>query len=223
MASMDPKILAAVFASIAALAVGSGGGSMDGIQNFTDGDIMSGISLPSSDILDKLREKPEPTENVTVTATMSSNKSSIKLESGELSVSNFERLSSGDRKLDSDHELSFRTYKGTVILQEPNSTLIRGSSQGFTSGGVNLSQKFKMGFETDAEEIAASGIERKKITIKDVDVEMVSGDGTEISRKDTNLNINSFSGIVRLNPAGGEIVLEGRVDRLEAGGTVFKG
>jgi hypothetical protein len=154
---------------------------------------------------------------------MSSNKSSIKLEVGELSLSNFERLSSGDRKLDSDQEVSFRTYKGTVILQESNSTLIRGSSQGFTSGGVNLSQKFKMGFETDAEEITASGIERKKITIKDVDVEMASEDGTEISRKDTNLNINSFSGIVRLNPVDGEMVLEGRVDRLEAGGTVFKG
>jgi hypothetical protein len=220
---MDPKILAAVFASIAALAVGSGGGSIDGIQNFTDGDIMSGISLPSSDILDKLREKPEPTENVTVTATMSSNKSSIKLEAGELSVSNFERLSSGERKLESDHKISFKDYTGTVVLRESNNTEIKGGSQGFNSGGVNLSQRFKMGFKTDAENIVASGIKRKKIKVKDVDVQMVSADGTEISRTDTNLNINSFSGIVRLNPVSGEIVIEGRVDRLEAGGTVFKG
>ena len=222
---MDPKILAAVFASIAALTV-SGSGSVDDLQNFDPGNFLDGVGDLPIDIgglVGQITERPEPENRVTVTATLNSDQASLSTENAVLEVEAFERLKSDSRVIESDQRISFRDFSGKVLLSKNSSTGLEGQSSGFSSSGVNVTEKMDIKFDTNASRILLSDVERSKISLEDVDVEMSSEEGTEISQSSSPLKINSFSGDITVLPEENRIRFEGLVDRFEAGGASFSG
>jgi hypothetical protein len=227
MAGMDPKILAAVFASIAAIAVGTGGGSLDGIQDLQVNNPQSLIgqfSGSTTGILGQLTEKPEPENSVRVRIVAGSDDLKLGLSSSELDIEDFNELESSNRRISSDESLTFTGFDGGIGLDRGNETSVEGRSQGFRSSGVNFTQRMKLDFSTDSGVIRLEGVKRNSVKLGNVDVEMVSEtDDTVIEKGDADVNINSFSGTVRIFPENMTVILNGRVDRFESGGTAFTG
>ncbi|MFB6241857.1 MAG: hypothetical protein ABEJ36_03585 [Candidatus Nanosalina sp.] len=224
MSGMDPKILAAVFASIAALAIGTGGTSVGDLQDVNPQKLIGSFMDSSTGFLDALKDRPVPNNSVRVTVELNSEKSRLHLRESDLTVNNFRKLKSGSRTITSDEPLTFTGFTGDVVLEEDNKTLITGKSDGFVSSGVNFSKDFELDFRTDSDFIHAKNVNRTRIDLREVDVHMVSRkDDTVIRKGGSRLVINSFSGEVMIYPGNMTLVLQGMVDRLEAGGTVYTG
>lgn len=223
---MDPKILAAVFASIAALTV-SGSGSVDDFQNFDPGNFLDGnigdLPVDIDNIIGQMTDRPEPENSITVTATLNSEQASLSAENAILEVEAFDRLKSDSRVIESDQRISFRDFKGEILLEKNSSAGLEGQSSGFSSSGVNVTEAMKINYDTNASRILLSNVERSKISLEDVDVEMNSEEGTELSQSDSPLKMNSFSGDITVLPGENTIRFEGLVDRFEAGGASFSG
>lgn len=224
MTGMDPKIMAAVFASIAAIAVGTGGtGTLQDFQKMSPGEIIGQFSNSPSDIISDLREKPVPENPVKITATISGEES-ISGTGKSLVLNDFTELVSEDRNISSDSEILFRDFSGRVELESNNLTGIEGSSSGFSSSGVSLSQSIQISAVTDAEEIRFSNISRQSVNLNSVDVRIKSRkDSTVIEKEDTSVDVNSFTGTVSYFRENSSLILEGDVDKVEAGGTTFSG
>lgn len=224
---MDPKILAAVFASIAALTM-SGTGSMEDIQEidteFLDGiDGIDGIQIPSEieDILRDAREGPEPENRVHITAEFKSVDTEISTEAEKIMLHNFTEIKSEARSIDSDESVDFRDYKGSIVFS--NGTTLNGVSQGLTSSGVNLTERLTLEATTDASRVEVTGLERNAFELENVDTEFESETGTTISDENAPLNINSFTGNLTVHPLDDRIVFDGLADTVEVGSTSFTG
>lgn len=224
MAGMDPKILAAVFASIAALAVGTGGTSVDDFQNMKPQNMAGQFFNSGTGFLENINEQPTPENSVKVGIQLESDSGRLNLKNSELRISNFKELSSTSKKITSDEAISFKGFTGNIKISRQNSTLVTGTSNGFSSSGVNFTKKLDIDFRTDSELIEISDISRTGIKFDEVDVNMRSeADETVIQKGDSRLSINSFSGKARIFPQNMTIILDGKVDRFEAGGTSFTG
>ena len=223
---MDPKILAAVFASIAALTV-SGSGSVDDFQNFDPGKFLDGnlgeLPIDMDSLVGQITDRPEPENSIQVTATVNSREASLSAENAVLEIEAFESLRSESRVIESDQRISFRNFNGEILLSKNSSTGLKGDSTGFSSSGVNITEKMKIDYDTNASRILLSDVQRSKISLDDVDVEMSSEEGTELSQSDSPMSMNSFSGDITVLPAENTIRFEGLVDRFEAGGASFSG
>lgn len=225
MAGMDPKIMTAVFASIAALAVGTGGsGSIDNFQNLNPQDLVGQFSTSPSDIISQFSEKPEPENPVRTVIEIESASSSISIRSGGLLVQDFENLESSSREISSDESLKFLEFSGKTVLSTGNDTLISGKSNGFSSSGVSFRKSMKLNFRTDSEKISAENVSKTAVKMEDVNIRMESlEDSTVIQKENTKLKINSFSGDITLFSENMTVILDGEVDTLNAGGTSFEG
>lgn len=224
---MDPKILAAVFASIAAIAVGTGGGSLDSMQGFQDlspEGLVGQFSGSTTGLLGQFTEKPEPENMVRVTVVSDSDSVNLGLDASELRIQGFDELESKNRRIESDESIIFTGFDGRIELDRVNETSVSGRSQGFRSSGVNFTQGMSLDFSTDSEFLQLDGVSRNAFRLEDVDVKMVSDtDDTVIEKGDADVRINSFSGQVDIYPGNMTILLEGKVDRFESGGTAFTG
>ncbi|WP_414838242.1 hypothetical protein ACK3SF_02470 [Candidatus Nanosalina sp. VS9-1] len=226
MPAMDPKILAAVFASIAALTV-SGSGSVEDFQNFSPGDFLDGslgdIPLDIDNIVGELTDRPEPTNSVEVTVNLNSDETTLTADNAILEIEAFERLESKSRVIESDGRLSFSNFTGDVVLRKDNTTGLRGQSTGFSSSGVTLVEKMDVNYNTNASRIILDELKRSKISLENANIDMSSESGTEISQENSPLKINSFNGKITILPGENQVRMEGLVDRLEAGGATFTG
>lgn len=224
---MDPKILAAVFASIAALAVGTGGTSIDNFENFQEANPQRMIGQfmgSSTGLLDGFSERPDPTNSVKISVKVNSDQTDLKLRNAELSIEDFTKLKSPSRTISSDEDITFLGFSGDVEIEDDNSTLVDGVGNGFRSSGVNYTEKLDLRFMTDSNDIYADDVEKTKFELANVNVEMESKTGSTVIQKgNSSLKINSFSGDVRIYPENMSFVLDGKVARLEAGGTEFTG
>ena len=224
MAGMDPKILAAVFASIAALAVGTGGTSVDDFQNMNPENMVGQFFNSGTGFLENINKQPVPENSVKVSIQLESDSGRLSVQKSELRVSEFRELISPSKKITSDESISFKDFTGNVKISRENETLVSGSSNGFSSSGVNFTKKLDIDFRTNSELIEISDISRTGIKFDEVDVKMRSeADETVIQKGDSRLSINSFSGGAKLFPQNMTIVLDGKVDSFEAGGTSFTG
>jgi len=223
MAGMDPKILAAVFASIAAIAVGTGGtGSVDNFQNIQPQDIIDSLSDTSKFFPENIEEKPEPDNKVKITMEANSDSAGIQLQNSDITVQEFTRLESESKIISSDEALTFSGFTGDIGIHRDNETVISGESKGFTSSGVNFTQKLDLDFRTGSESIVAEKVEKTGISLEDADVEVISQEeDTTIEKGNSPVEINSFSGKISIYPDNMTVILNGRVDKVEAGGTVY--
>lgn len=224
MAGMDPKILAAVFASIAALAVGTGGTSVDNFQNMNPENMVGQFFNSGTGLLENINENPVPENRVRVSIQVKSDSGRLDLRNSDLRVSDFSELESPSKKITSDEAITFEGFTGSVKISRENRTLVSGSSNGFSSSGVNFTKKLDLDFRTDSELVEITGISMTGIKFEEVDVKMRSeADETVIQKGGSRLDINSFSGNAEIYPENMTIMLDGKVDKLDAGGTSFTG
>lgn len=220
---MDPKILAAVFASIAAIAVGTGGtGSVDNFQNIQPQDIIDSLSDTSKFFPKNIEEKPEPENEVKITMEANSDNAGIQLQNSDITVQDFTKLESESKIISSDEPLTFSGFTGNIEIYRDNETVISGNSEGFASSGVNFTQKLNLDFRTGSESIVAEKVEKTGISLEEADVEVISQEeDTTIEKGNSPVDINSFSGKMSIYPDNMTVILNGKVDKVEAGSTVY--
>ncbi len=228
MAGMDPKILAAVFASIAAIAVGTGGsGSLDNFQGINPQNMIGEFTNSPSgiaDVLGEMNRKPVPNNSVTVEASLNSGNADLSVNSDALILKHFSTLISQERNITSDEAVTFHDYSGDLTFSTTNMTRIDGTYQGFSSSGVNVASQMRFTGGTDAGEIKLENISRQAMVLQDVDAKISSKeDSTVIERGSTSLNINSFSGEITFYSENASIIMKGEVDEVKAGGTTYSG
>lgn len=222
MTAMDPRILAAVFASIAALTV-SGTGAIDSIDELDTGGLTDSIEIPSGivDFLGHITENPEPEHQVTVTAEFKSVETQLEIGESTVTVSEFDTLESEARKIESNEDIEFSNFTG--LIEIGNGTVLQGRSEGLSSGSLNLTEDMHLDLGTDAEELTVSDAERMPVSMDNVDIELSAEAGTDLTTSNAPLNINSFTGEIVLRPEEERIVFEGLVDTVDAGSTRFSG
>lgn len=222
MTAMDPKILAAVFASIAALTM-SGTGSMEDIQNLEGQDFMTNLELPFDidNLLGNIREGPDPENKVRIDVKFKSVETTLETSGKGLSVENYTTLSSKKRSFKSSNPVEFKDFSGSLTFS--NETELKGRSSGFIYRDLNYTNKMSTGLSTDATQIEITGMERERIKLDNVDIDFESQTGTEISADNAPLKVNSFSGNISIHPDEERLVINGLVDRVEAGTTAFGG
>lgn len=222
MTAMDPRILAAVFASIAALTV-SGTGAIDSFDELNSGGLTDGIEIPSTidDVIGHITENPEPEHRVTITAEFKSVETQLEIGESTLTASNFTSLESDARKIESSENVEFSDFTG--LLKISNTTVLQGRSEGISSGPLNLTEDMHLNLETDAEELTVSDAERMPVSMDNVDIELNADAGTDITTDNAPLEINSFTGKITVRPEVGTVVFEGLVDTVDAGSTRFSG
>ena len=217
---MDPKILAAVFASIAALTM-SGTGSMEDIQNLESQSFLQDFNLPFDldNFIGDIREGPEPENQARIDVTFKSVETVLETSGKGLYVGNYSFMESDRRSFQSSEALEFRDYSGSLTFS--NSTEIDGKASGFDYRDLNYTQKMNLGLSTDATDLSIQGIEREKIRLNNVDINFESETGTEISAENAPLVVNSFTGNISIHPDEDRLIITGLVDRVEAGTTSF--
>lgn len=222
MTAMDPKILAAVFASIAALTV-SGTGAVDDFQNF-ENDFLEGIDIPFDigNLLDHVTERPTPENEVEIVTNLKTVETDLELNDVTVVLEDFNTISSDDRSIESDHSVLFGNFTGITTLKT-NNTGITGESRLFSSGKVNITQDMRLDLETDARTVTVEEVERMPVSMENVDIELTSGDDTEISTSNAPLRINSFSGEIVINSHEDTVLFRGLADEVEVGSTLFSG
>lgn len=217
---MDPKILAAVFASIAALTM-SGTGSMEDIQNLESQSFLQDFELPFDldSVIGDIREGPEPENRARIDVTFKSVDTTLETSGKGLYVENYTSLDSERRGFESTDPVEFRDYSGSLVFS--NSTELNGKASGFNYQDLNYTQKMNLGLSTDATDMRIEGIERERIRLNNVDISFESSTGTEISAENAPLVVNSFTGNISIHPDEERLVIIGLVDRVEAGTTSF--
>lgn len=224
MTGMDPKILAAVFASIAAITVGTGGsGDIESFHDIEPNKILENFDSPSTDFLENFNRNPVPNNSVTVTVQPNSGSMNLKIDADRLRLTGFEKLVSANKNITSDSEVILTDYSGTIELTNTNMSRIKGFSTGFESSGVKVSEETNLNGLTETDAIKAENVSRNKISLKNVDFEMVAEEGTRLEKKDANFKINSFSGKASFYRNSSTLILEGGIDRFNSGGASFSG
>lgn len=219
---MDPKILAAVFASIAALTM-SGTGSMEDIQNLESQSFLQDFELPFEldNIVGDIREGPEPENKARIDVRFKSFETILEASGKSLIVKNYTHMNSTKRGFQSTQPVEFREFSGSIKLS--NVTGITGESSGFHYQDLNYTQNMNLGLSTDTSEIRVREVERQKINLENVDIEFKSESGTGINAENAPLNVNSFTGNITVYPDKKKMVLLGFVDQVEAGTTSYGG
>ena len=219
---MDPKILAAVFASIAALTM-SGTGSMEEIQNLEGQNFIQDMELPFDigNILGNIREGPEPENRARIEVEFKSFETKLDTSGKILHVENYTLLNSDKRDFQSTNPIEFKDFKGS--LKFSNETNIKGKTSGFRYQGLNYSEKMRIGLSTDATDIRITDMEKERIKLGNVDIDFEAESGTGISAENAPLEVNSFTGNITIHPDEERLVIDGFVDKVKAGTTSYGG
>lgn len=219
---MEARILAAVFASIMALAVGINGGSLNQADvediDSQHKNLLEGIFPESIDIFSMMSNRAEPTKTVTVNVT-ASNEESIELSDASFSAENLTSYSSESFSISSDSEVTLTGFSGEIVFG--NTTEVSGSATGYLSSGVNSSRSFDFEKELDTERVSVTGAERVKISFSEVSG-TVESDSSTSTINNSDLEVDSFSGNITAYPEDDRYVFEGKINELKAGGLTVK-
>lgn len=214
---MEARILAAVFASIMALAVGINGGSLNQADvediDAQHRNVLKGVFPESVDIFSMLSNRAEPTKTVTVNVTASSEES-IKLSEASFSAKNLTSYKSESFSISSDSEVTLTGFSGEIVFG--NSTEVSGRANGYLSSGVNSSRSFDFKKDLDTRKVSITDAERVKLGFSEVSGTVKSKSSTS-TINNSNLEIDSFSGNITIYPRDNRYVLEGRINELTAG------
>lgn len=226
---LDAKILSAVLASLAAVAAGMNGGAVDA-QDLQSGDVSTDTfnfgdsSNPLSIIKNLLNTRPEPKNAVRAELTVN-NLYAEKVSGREsiLSIDNYTEFDMGTRSVKSDEEIVFHGFTGD--LQPGNETKIQGTAFSLITSGVNVSGMVNLQDSTSSETITLEDNRRTSLTFSQVrgNISSETMSTLQMGNAARPLSINSFSGDITVYPGNKTVILDGKVDRLEAGDFSFGG
>ena len=228
---LDAKVLAAVLASLTAVAAGMNGGAIDAdmaVEDVSTGgaDVFDLQSL-SSNPLDKLKNmflsRPEPTNQVKANLTIDNlDDETIKVQDAVLSPPNLTEIKIGPRKMSSDEDISFNGFRGSIKPGSPTS--VQGTANSALSSGVNISGMINVNEKLNTSQVRINEKGKAKLSLSNVKGEISSGSAsTEFQESNRNLKINSFTGKITIYTSNNSVMLDGKVDRLEAGQFSFGG
>ncbi|QKQ98192.1 hypothetical protein GKQ38_01495 [Candidatus Nanohaloarchaea archaeon] len=220
---MEARILAAVFASIMALAVGINGGSLNqaDVQNINSQqkNILEGIFPKSIDIFSMLSNRPEPTKSVSINIT-AEGEETLKFSEASFTAKNMTSYSAERFSISSDSEVTLTGFNGKMVF-DTNSTDVKGRASGYISSGVNSSRSFSFEKELDTSRISITGARRVKVSFDGVSG-VVETASSSTSINNSNLKIDSFSGNITVYPEQERFVFEGKINELNAGSLTLK-
>lgn len=220
MPAMDPKIMAAVFASVAAIAIGTGGsGSLEDLKISDPGEII-GDRFNPSDILSGTNDRNVPNTTVKITAELNANSTGMKVNSKKIIFRNYQKIVLGPDNISSDDYVTVNDFQGVLTLnQKDNLTGVRGSSNGFRSSGVLVSGERDIEGFTDSENFEIINNSVEKLTLKDVDASIKSvEDSTLIEKDNSNLRLEKFRGNTTVFDENNTVIFKGIVTKAEADG-----
>jgi len=227
MPAMDPKILAAVFASIAAITVGTGGtGNIDSFQNLENiepNKIFGNLNNPTAGFFKNFNQNPVPNNTVKITIKTGSEPVNLDVDSDHVELIDTGSFISVKKNISTDEDLTLKEYSGRITLDDSNATKFKGSSKGFNSSGVSYLSNIKLNGVTNAEVLQVNNVSREKISMKNVNFNMESTEGTSLENEDAGFKINSFSGNITYFKQNNSMVMNGDVDKFTSGGASFSG
>jgi|AntDeeMetagen681_2_1112603.scaffolds.fasta_scaffold00277_13 hypothetical protein len=223
---LDAKVLAAVFASLTAIATTMNGGSfepdmaVEGVSSSgVDVNELSGSNSAFS-TLEKLRSlftsRPEPTNTIQAVIEVTDlEDEKINLRKSSVYISDLRKVNLGSRTMYSDQDIVFNGMKGDIAFNDP--TFIQGTASSVTSSGVNISGSVNINQEINSTQIVIEEKGRSKISFSDVDARITYGNKSEQTLSSKEFNIDSFSGKKTVYLENNTVVLDGKVNSLSAG------
>lgn len=222
---LDAKILAAVFTALTAVAVTTGGGTVDKSD-------MNGLNLekteglPSIDILDGLkkliRNRPEPENDIEANLTVEDlEEKAIKLEKADIRIPGLRGIHLSDKNLTSDEEIDLNSFEGKISFG--NKTLIKGSAETITTSGVNMSGSSKIDHKTEKNTLRLENVEKVSLSYNKVTGSIKTDSATTNIDNSREIKLTSFSGNITIAPENRTMFLEGKVHEMKSGEFKFGG
>lgn len=216
---LDVKILAAVFTALTAVAVATGGGTVEKSDVNQVG--LEDIENPGSfNLLDRVKNliqsQPEPENNLQANLTVGDlYEKKIKLNSADLEIQNMTRVQLADKNISSDQDIDLNRFEGSIGFG--NGTSVQGNVGEILTSGVNITGRSSVAHQEEISAITVENVEKIDLEYSKVkgSVKTDSAD-TEIpdSRK---MTIKSFSGDLTVTPDNKKLELDGKVHKLESG------
>ncbi|MBY6287397.1 hypothetical protein GLT90_02195 [Nanohaloarchaea archaeon H12] len=217
---MDPKIMGAVLASIAAVAIGTGGGSLQ-IEDLSTGNMLGQFTESPTSILPLGEEKQKDPKKVIVTARID-NISKINIKSERVHLEDVDSLYSEDRRIESDGNITLDDFSGITTFKQAGDTGLDGSISGFSSSGVNVQQDIELAARTDAKELEIIGIDTEKISLEPSYTKIRSeNSSTVIEKENSPLKITLFKGNITYYTSNTSLEMSGNATRVKAGKVSF--
>lgn len=225
---LDAKIMSAVLVSLAAIATATGGGTVEpsnlDAETVTSTGFLTDLnSNPIDSIKNALVTRPEPENEVSAELSIEGLKGEkIKMQKSKFSAENFTQASLGSKKMDSDEALTLHRFNGN--LEIGTASKLKGTAGSATSSGVNVSGGLAISEKLDSKVLKVQNTERIPLKFSEAEGVVRSGStSTEFRNGSRSLNINSFSGSITVYPSNNTLLLDGKVDELEAGDFSFGG
>lgn len=222
---LDGKILAAVLATLTAVAVSTGQGvepqnlevDTPTTDDFSFQDI---FDSPIKNLRNMFTETPEPENEVRATLQVTNlQDETLNLKGPRIVPSATTEATVGGSKVTSDSNIEFYGFEG--VLKPVNSTLISGTVEGVYTSDVNISGEAAVSEELNSSRLEIRNVRESRINLGKVTGSIESGSSSTNFGSTRPLNINSFSGDILLYPGNRTVILDGRVSRLEAGDFTF--
>lgn len=217
---MDAKILAAVLVSLAAVFAGADGGmfSTDDIRNIQQD---TGFQAPSTDsitsnipLINDFLEKPKPTNQIKAQIILHGEEQ-FRVKQAGLKAGNLTEINARNMKIDSDKDIEFNGYNGKIKLS--NETILDGSAKGFQTSNVNITAATGLNTVVKTDKIEVDNTSKIGFKFSKASISPTQNSNFSLDTSNTNLDINSFTGDVIVYPEEKRIVIDGKVDKLNAG------
>lgn len=217
---MDPKIMGAVLASIAAVAIGTGGGSLQ-IEDLSTGNMLGQFTESPTSILPLGEEKQKDPKKVIVTARID-NISKINIESERVHLEDVDSLYSEDRRIESDGNITLDDFSGIATFKQDGDAGLDGSISGFSSSGVNVQQDIELAARIDAKRLEIIGIDSEKISLEPSYTKIRSeNSSTVIEKENSPLKVSSFRGNITYYTSNTSLEMSGNATEVKAGKVSF--
>lgn len=220
---LDAKVLAAVFASLTAVATTMNGGSFQP-DMAVEGISADGLSTPdffgSDSRLEKLRSlltsRPEPTNNVQATLKISDlDDEKVNLRKASIYISDLREVKLGSKTMSSDQDIVFNGLKGDINFNDP--AVLIGTAKSVTSSGVNVSGSVNVNQEINSSSIVIEEKGRSKIGFSNLEANITYENKSEQTLTTDNFKIDSFSGRKTIYLENSTVILDGKINSLTAG------
>lgn len=223
---LDAKVLAAVFASLTAVATTMNGGSFQP-DMAVEGVSAEGVSIPDfagsdetlstiENLRSLLTSRPEPTNNVRATLKIEDiDNEKVNLRNSSIHVSGLKQINLGSRKMSSDQDISFNSMKGNINLDSP--ATVQGTANSVSSSGVNISGSVNVNQEINSSSIVIEENGRSKISFSDVEADIFYENKSEQTLSTEKFSIDSFTGTKTVYLENSTVILDGKVNSLNAG------
>ena len=212
--------MGAVLASIAAVAIGTGGGSLQ-IEDLSTGNMLGQFTESPTSILPLGEEKQKDPKKVIVTARID-NISKINIESERVHLEDVDSLYSEDRRIESDGNITLDDFSGIATFKQDGDAGLDGSISGFSSSGVNVQQDIKLAARTDAKKLEIIGIDTEKISLEPSYTKIRSeNSSTVIEKENSPLKVSSFRGNITYYTSNTSLEMSGNATEVKAGKVSF--